>query len=58
MIYDFETAAYNLKLADFYTSTQVGYHIVKLNDKRPALYRFKVAHILLYPPDADELQKN
>ena len=29
-----------------------------MNDKRPALYRFKVAHILLmYPPDADETTK-
>ncbi|MGB3841265.1 MAG: peptidylprolyl isomerase [Bacteroidales bacterium] len=60
MIYDFETAAYNLKIGEISTPvrTQVGYHIVKLNDKRPALYRFKVAHILLmYPPDADETTK-
>jgi peptidyl-prolyl cis-trans isomerase SurA len=57
MLYDFETAAYNLKVGEISmpVRTPVGYHIIKLTEKRPAIYRFKIAHILLMnPPNASE----
>lgn len=60
MIYDFETAAYNLKVGELSlpVRTPVGYHIIKLTEKPPAIYRFKIAHILLMnPPNASEQDK-
>ena len=49
MVYPFESAAYNLKLGDISmpVRTNFGYHIVKLNDKRPARGQIKVAHIMI-----------
>lgn len=60
MLYDFETAAYNLNVGDISlpVRTPVGYHIIKLTEKHPAIYRFKIAHILLmYPPNATAQEK-
>ena len=60
MLYDFETAAYNLNVGDISlpVRTPVGYHIIKLTEKHPAIYRFKIAHILLmYPPNATTQDK-
>jgi peptidyl-prolyl cis-trans isomerase SurA len=48
-VYPFESAAYNLKKGEISlpVRTQFGYHIVKLNDRRPAQGEIHVAHILL-----------
>lgn len=60
MLYEFETAAYNLNVGEISlpVRTPVGYHIIKLTEKHPAIYRFKIAHILLmYPPNATAQDK-
>jgi peptidyl-prolyl cis-trans isomerase SurA len=60
MIYPFETAAYSLKPGEISmpVRTQFGYHIVKLNQTRPAQGEIRVAHILLkFPEGATEEQK-
>lgn len=47
--YALETGAYSTKKGEFsdIITTQYGYHIVRVDDVRPALGRIKVAHILL-----------
>ncbi|MDN5356705.1 MAG: peptidyl-prolyl cis-trans isomerase SurA [Rikenellaceae bacterium] len=60
MLYEFESAAYNLNVGEISlpVRTPVGYHIIKLTEKHPAIYRFKIAHILLmYPPNATAQNK-
>jgi peptidyl-prolyl cis-trans isomerase SurA len=49
MVYPFETAAYNTKKGEISMpfKTQFGYHIVKVNDKRPSKGEIKVAHIMI-----------
>ena len=49
MVYPFETAAYNTKKGNFseIVRTQFGYHIIKVNDKRPAVGNIKVSHLLI-----------
>jgi peptidyl-prolyl cis-trans isomerase SurA len=49
MVYPFETAAYSLKVGDLSmpVRTRFGYHLLKLNDKRPARGQVKVAHIMV-----------
>lgn len=47
--YAFETAAYNTPVGSYSApiKTSLGYHIVKVLDKRPARYEMDVAHLLL-----------
>ncbi|MFT4521081.1 MAG: peptidyl-prolyl cis-trans isomerase SurA [Bacteroidia bacterium] len=49
MIYSFETKAYTTEIGAICKPfrTQYGYHILKVNDKRPARGDVKVAHILI-----------
>ncbi len=55
MVYPFETAAYNTPVGKVSKPirTKYGYHIVKVNDKRPSKGSVEVAHIMTrIPPDA------
>jgi peptidyl-prolyl cis-trans isomerase SurA len=56
MVYPFENAAYNTNVGDYSmpVRTRYGYHIIRVNDKRPALGEIKLAHILIR---ADRNQK-
>lgn len=49
MVYEFENVAYNTKVGDISEPfrTQFGYHIVKVEDKRPSLGEVTVAHIMV-----------
>lgn len=49
MVYDFETAAFNTKVGEVSMPfrTQFGYHIVKVNDKRPSRGTITAAHIMV-----------
>jgi peptidyl-prolyl cis-trans isomerase SurA len=49
MVYPFETAAYTTSVGEisYPTRTQFGYHLVKVNDKRPNEGRIRVAHIMI-----------
>lgn len=49
--YPFETAAYNLKKGELSmpVKTNMGYHIIKLVDSRPARGEVKTAHIFVAP---------
>ena len=48
MVYDFEITAYNTKINDISdpVRTKYGYHLIRVNDKRPAVGKVKVAHIM------------
>ena len=48
MVYDFESAAYNMKIGDISMPirTKYGYHIIKVTDKRDAVGEVQVAHIM------------
>tara|TARA_B100001758_G_scaffold81904_1_gene69639 strand:- start:48050 stop:49972 length:1923 start_codon:yes stop_codon:yes gene_type:complete len=48
MVYDFETAAYKTAVGEISMPirTKYGYHILKINDKRDAVGKVKVAHIM------------
>jgi len=48
MVYSFETAAYETKINDISMpiQTKYGYHLIKVNDKRDAVGKVKVAHIM------------
>ena len=52
LVYPFETAMYETEIGHFSkpVRTQYGYHILKVNNKRPAKGRHKVAHIMLTKP--------
>ncbi len=52
LVYNFETEMYNTKVGEFSKPfrTRFGYHILKVNDKRPAKGKFKVAHIMKVIP--------
>jgi peptidyl-prolyl cis-trans isomerase SurA len=59
MVYPFESAVYNTEVGGFSNviRTRFGYHVIKVNDKRPAKGRIHVAHIMvLTPNDATEDQ--
>lgn len=57
MVYPFETAAYNTEVGEISMPirTQFGYHLIKVNDKRPALGKVKVAHIMLFENGSDSV---
>lgn len=60
LVYDFETVMYNTKPGEVSAPfrTRYGYHILKVNDKRPSKGRYKVAHIMVVSPqDATAEQK-
>lgn len=57
MLYTFETAAYTTPVGEISkpVRTYYGYHLVKVNDKRPALGRLMASHIFIrVPKNADE----
>ncbi len=53
MLYQFESAAYNLEIGDISmpVRTRYGYHLIKAHDKRPAVGQVKIAHIFVRAPD-------
>lgn len=60
MVYPFESAVYKLKIGEISmpVRSRFGYHIIKLNDKRPAKGQVKVAHIMIaVPKDANPDQQ-
>ncbi len=59
MVYPFENAAYRTPVGEISrpVRSQFGYHIVKVQDRRPARGKVKVAHIMLrVPPNANTEQ--
>ena len=48
MVYNFETAAYETSIGEISmpVKTKYGYHLVKVNDKRDAVGKVNVAHIM------------
>lgn len=57
MVYDFETAAYNTPKGEISMPfrTQFGYHVVKVNDKRPSRGTITAAHIMIALQQKDSL---
>ena len=49
MVYDFETAAYNTKVGKISMPfrTQFGYHVVKINDRKPSKGTLTAEHIMV-----------
>ena len=49
MVYPYESVAYNLKVGEIsdVVRTQFGYHVVKLEDRRPVLPKRTVSHIMI-----------
>jgi peptidyl-prolyl cis-trans isomerase SurA len=61
LYYEFETAAYNLKVGEISmpVRTPVGYHLIKVTDRRNALGRVQAAHILIQAnPEKPDSIKN
>lgn len=58
LFYEFENAVYKTKVGEISEPirTPVGYHIIKVTDKKPALGKVQVAHILV--KDEDKSSKN
>lgn len=56
MVYEFETAAYNTTPGNYSKPfrTDFGYHIVKIEEKRPARGEVTVAHIMTFDPKESE----
>ncbi len=52
MVYPFETGAYNTKVGEVSmpVRSDFGYHLIKVTDRKPALGRVQVAHILVQVP--------
>ncbi|WP_439151725.1 peptidylprolyl isomerase [Winogradskyella sp.] len=57
MVYDFETAAYNTAVGEISMPfrTQFGYHVVKVNEKRPSRGTITAAHIMVGLKQKDTL---
>ena len=57
MVYDFESVAYNTPVGEVSEPfrTQFGYHVVKVNDKRPSRGTITVAHIMVGLNQKDSL---
>lgn len=57
MVYDFENAAYKTKIGEISKPfrTRFGYHIVKVDDKRPSRGEVTVAHIMISNKQTDSL---
>lgn len=49
LYYEFETAAYNLKIGEISkpVRTPVGYHLIMVTDRKPALGKVQAGHILI-----------
>jgi peptidyl-prolyl cis-trans isomerase SurA len=49
MVYDFENASYNIPVGEISRPfrTSYGYHIIKVNDKRPSKGKIRLAHIMI-----------
>ncbi|MDG2059329.1 MAG: peptidylprolyl isomerase [Flavobacteriales bacterium] len=62
MVYNFETAVYTTTVGEVsdIVKTQYGYHLVKVNDKRPSVGEVKVSHIMFKFPKGgvDEKSSN
>lgn len=61
MVYSFETSAYNTEIGSIsnIVKTKYGYHILKINDKRPSVGQVKVSHIMFrFPQGATNTQIN
>jgi len=55
MVYPFETGAYKTKVGEVSqpVRSEFGYHLIKVTDRKPAMGKVQIAHILfLYPKDA------
>ncbi|MBL7112508.1 MAG: peptidylprolyl isomerase [Bacteroidales bacterium] len=52
MLYPFESGAYNTETGEISmpVRTRFGYHLIRINDKRPAKGTVKVAHIMVLTP--------
>ncbi len=52
MLYPFESGAYNTKVGEISmpVRTRFGYHLIRINDKRPAKGTVRVAHIMVLTP--------
>ena len=57
MVYDFETAAYNTPKGEISMPfrTQFGYHVVKVNEKRPSRGTINASHIMVALEQKDSL---
>jgi len=53
LVYPFEVAAYNTKVGEVSAPvrTDFGYHLVKVTDRKPAMGKVQVAHILVTIPE-------
>jgi peptidyl-prolyl cis-trans isomerase SurA len=62
MVYPFETAAYNTRIGEVSNPvrSRFGYHIIKVNDRRPASGEVEVSHIMVRTGNGqdDEKAKN
>lgn len=59
MVYPFESGAYNTKVGDIspLVRTRFGYHIIKVQDKKPDKGQVKVAHLMRAVPQGSSAQK-
>jgi peptidyl-prolyl cis-trans isomerase SurA len=53
LVYPFETMAYNTKVGEVSlpVRTDYGYHLIKVTDRKPAMGKVQVAHILVSVPN-------